>query len=53
VTYVSGDTTEFKDAANDFDGQELSGVRYYRLTVEDKAGNESLPSEPVSIQFMP
>ena len=51
VTYVDKSTTRFRDSAADFDGQAMQGVRYYRVTAVDAAGNESPATAAVSIKF--
>jgi hypothetical protein len=51
VTYVSASSKSFKDNGEGFDGVSLKGKWYYRITVVDKAGNESMPSEPVLVEY--
>ena len=53
VTYVDKSTTRFRDVAADFDGQPLQGVRYYRVTAVDAAGNESPATAVVSLGYSP
>jgi hypothetical protein len=51
VTYVQGSTTSFRDSAEGFDGQELRGRWYYRITAMDRWGNEGLPSQIVEVRY--
>ena len=53
LTYVEKGTTSFKDSAAGFDGLPMQGVRYYRVTSVDAAGNESHSSTTVDIEFPP
>ena len=51
LTYVEKNTVSFKDSAAGFDGQPLQGVRYYRVTAVDAAGNEGPATQAVSVEF--
>ena len=51
VTYVAGDTTEFKDLDGDFDGETLHGAYYYRITAMTEDGVEGTPSSPLRMNY--
>ena len=51
LTYVPSNTLRFKDVDKDFNAMELSGKYYYKITVVDKFGRESSPSNKISIKY--
>jgi hypothetical protein len=51
LTYVEKSTTGFEDSAAGFDGRPLQGVRYYRVSAVDAAGNEGSATAAVGVEF--
>ena len=51
LTYVPGSVTEFKDNGLDWDGQRLTGLRYYKVTALDKSGNESSTRHTTAVDW--
>ncbi len=51
VTYVAGDTKEFKDLEGDFVGKTLHGAYYYRITAMTEDGVEGAPSDPLRMNY--
>jgi len=51
LTYVESGTTKFRDNGEGWDGKNLSGVWYYRVTAVDREGNESEPRAAVRVTY--
>ena len=51
LTYVYRSTTGYRDNGEDLNGSKLKGRWYYRITGVDRAGNESLPSQAIAIEY--
>ncbi|MCX6873310.1 MAG: malectin domain-containing carbohydrate-binding protein [Verrucomicrobia bacterium] len=51
LCFVARDKLSFTDSENDYVDQPKRGAYYYRVAAVDKAGNESLATEPVEVTY--
>jgi hypothetical protein len=51
LTYVASGTTKFRDNGEGWDGVQLRGAWYYRVTAVNREGSESAPSAAVRVTY--
>ena len=51
VTFLDGGTRGFKDNGEGFDGEELKGIWYYRVSSVSSSGMESKPSPAIQVTY--